>query len=417
MAYLSDRWALQLGRSGKERQMKMELRRRDLLKMAGVGTLVLIAPFGRTARGAESPAADQGGFTFLQISDTHIGFADASINPDYAGTLTKAVAAVNAMEAKPDFVIFTGDLSHTTDDAAERRKRLTQFNEIAGALEVKDVKFMPGEHDAALDNGDVWHDLFGKSVYTFEHKGVHFIVLDNVSDPRSQVGDEQLSWLSSDLAKLDNAARIVVFTHRPLFDLYPDWDWATRDGAKVLDVLMPYTNVTVFYGHIHQENHHMSGHIPLHGAKSLMFPLPAPGAAPKRAAVPWDPAQPYRNLGYRSIEAKSGAADCVLTEFAIPAPKETAKDEQVVKIQAKRYEYTPNEITVRKGVPVVLELTSLDRLHGFKCPDLSIRSDVEPGKVSIVRFVPDKVGSFEFFCDIYCGSGHENMRGKITVTE
>lgn len=94
-----------------------------------------------------------------------------------------------------------------------------------------------------------------------------------------------------------------------------------------------------------------------------------------------------------------------------------AENEQVIKITAKRFEYSPKEMTVKKGVPVVLEFTSLDRLHGFNCPGLKIRTDITPGKVNTLRFVPDKAGTFPFHCDNFCGSGHEGMRGTITVTE
>lgn len=119
---------------------------------------------------------------------------------------------------------------------------------------------MPGEHDAGLDFGTAYQEIFGPSRYAFEHKGVHFIVLDNVSDPRG-LGDDQLAWLTSQLSTLTPTTRIVVFTHRPLFDLYPQWEWAMRDGDKAVALLMPFENVTVFYGHIHQGNHHMTGHI------------------------------------------------------------------------------------------------------------------------------------------------------------
>jgi 3',5'-cyclic AMP phosphodiesterase CpdA len=213
------------------------------------------------------------------------------------------VASVNALADPPDFIMFTGDLTHTTDDPKERRQRMAEFRDIVSALNVKTVRFMPGEHDAALDNGKAFKEFFGETHYAFDHKGVHFVVVDNVSDPAAQIGDEQLNWLAADLARQPKDADIVVFTHRPLFDLYPQWDWATRDGAKAVDILMPYPNVTVFYGHIHQENHFKTGHIAHHSAKSLMFPLPAPGSQPKRLPVPWDAAAPYKGLGYREIEA------------------------------------------------------------------------------------------------------------------
>ena len=162
---------------------------------------------------------------------------------------------------------------------------------------------MPGEHDASLDKGEAFKEFFGATHYTFDHKGVHFIALDNVSDPAAKLGDEQLAWLAADLKQRKTDDRIVVLTHRPLFDLKPDWDWTTADGAKAIELLMPYQNVVVFYGHIHQENHHMTGHIAHHAAKSLIFPLPAPGSQPKRTPLPYDAAMP--GLGTRDVAMAS----------------------------------------------------------------------------------------------------------------
>ena len=400
--------------------MKNDIKRRSFLRVVTMGVVMIILYFGHLAYAADKEKMS-GEFTFVQLSDTHWGFSDAKVNPDYSGTLKRAVAAVNNLQPQPDFVVFTGDLTHTTDDPKERRKRLAEFRHITQALKVKDIKFMPGEHDAGLDNGEAFKEVFGDTHYTFDHKGVHFIVIDNVSDPTSSIGDVQLQWLSDDLKKLDKDARIVVFTHRPLFNLYSQWDWWTRDGAKAIELLMPYKNVTVFYGHIHQENHHMEGHIAFHAAKGLMYPLPAPGSVPKKAPIPWDSAEPYKGLGFRGALVKVNVADYILTEYPIigSAKEQTGKDseEKVIKITAKKFEYSPNEIKITKGVPVTLELTSLDRLHGFNCPDLGVRSDIKPGKISRVRLVPQKTGIFEFHCDIFCGEGHENMTGKIIVEE
>src|SRR5438552_18155201 len=123
--------------------------------------------------------------------------------------------------------------------------------------------------------------------------------------------------LKADFKQQNINARIVVLTHRPLFDLYPDWDWATKDGSTVIDALMPHKNVTVFYGHIHQENHHMTGHIAHHSAKSLMFPQPAPGSVPKKAPVPWDASQPYKGLGFRSVETVPAKSDYEIVEYPV----------------------------------------------------------------------------------------------------
>ncbi len=303
--------------------MRQPLDRRSLLRLglAGLGGIVLVSGMRRPAQGAEpggAPAAPgHEDFFFVQLSDVHYGFSGPKVNPDAAGTLAKAVAAVNALEHQPEFVIFTGDLTHLVDDDAERRRRLAAFAEIAGGLKAKRVHFMPGEHDASLDRGAVYQQAFGPMRYTFDVQGVHFIVLDNVSDPGAVIGQEQLDWLKADLAQQPQDARIVVFTHRPLFDVYPQWDWATRDGQGVIDALMPFANVTVFYGHIHQEHHHATGHIQHHSARSLMFALPAPGAVPKKAPIPWDPAAPYRGLGFREVAADVRTPAFTASEYPV----------------------------------------------------------------------------------------------------
>ena len=294
--------------------MKATIDRREFLQLAGLGGVVFASGLAGCAAVVGQPKADD--FYFVQLSDSHWGF-EGPPNPDAKVTLKKAVAAVNALTEPPDFVMFTGDLTHITEDARERRRRLAEFRDIAAGLKVSTVRFMPGEHDASLDQGKAFQEYFGATHYTFDHKGVHFIVVDNVSDPRALIGDEQLQWLAADLDKLPKDANIVVFTHRPLFDLYPQWDWATRDGAKAIDILMPHANVTVFYGHIHQEHHKMTGHIAHHSAKSLMFPLPAPGSQPKRDPVPWDPAQPYRGLGFRNVDAEVAKAEFEIVEIPV----------------------------------------------------------------------------------------------------
>jgi hypothetical protein len=292
----------------------MTIDRRDFLKLAALGGGAVLAS---SLPGCASLRGGEGDFYFVQLSDTHWGFNGPAVNPDARGTLPKAIAAVNALPVAPDFIIFTGDLTHTTEDGDERRKRMREFREVAGALGNRTIRFIPGEHDAALDRGAAFREFFGETHYAFDHKGVHFIVVDNVSDPAARIGDEQLAWLAADLAKQPKDARIVVFTHRPLFDLAPQWDWATRDGDKAVELLMPYRNVVVFYGHIHQEHHHMTGHIAHHSAKSLIFPLPAPGSQPKRDPVKWDPAEPYRGLGFREVKRDgAGAGDVV--ELAVP---------------------------------------------------------------------------------------------------
>jgi hypothetical protein len=302
--------------------------RRHLLRLAGIGSLVLISglmPGARRLAGADvDPGPAAGGekaedeFYFLQLTDTHIGFNNPKVNPDGDNTLVKAIAGVNALKQQPDFIVFSGDLTHTTDDTAVRNQRMQRFQEIVKQLQVQKIYYLPGEHDAAPDQGAAFIQHFGPTHYSFDHKGVHFIALDNVSDPGAIVGPAQLAWLKDDLGKQAKDARIVVFTHRPLFDLFPQWDWATRDGQSVIDALTPYANVTVFYGHIHQEHHFKTGHIEHHAGHGLMYALPAPGSVPKKAPVAWDPSKPYLGLGYREIEANVTTAAITLDEHGVP---------------------------------------------------------------------------------------------------
>ena len=281
--------------------------RRDFLRLAGLGGAVMASALPGCAHlGSSSSARD---FSFVQLSDVHWGYGNPKVNPEPRQTLLRAIAAVNALEQQPDFVVFTGDLTQTTDDAGLRRARLREVKEIASGLKAKNVRFFAGEHDAALDRGEAYLEVFGGALnYTFDHHGVHFIVLDNTSQPAPVLGESQLDWLKSDLARLDKQAPIVVLTHRPLFALYPQWDWATRDGAAAIEMLSQHSNVTVFYGHIHHEHHHMTGHIGHHAAMALMFPLSPVGTAPQKTQLPWDDAQPFKGLGWRSVDVSAAKA-------------------------------------------------------------------------------------------------------------
>jgi hypothetical protein len=293
--------------------------RRDILRLFGVsGVSFASGLWGCAAAGVpvanesspgaaaprEALASPPEDFFFLQLSDTHWGFSGPP-NPEAEVTLQRAVATINASPLSPDFLIFTGDLTHTTDDAALRRARMKEFKAIASELKVKDVRFIPGEHDASLDGGEAFREFFGETHYAFAHKGVSFIALDNVSDPGAILGPAQLGWLETEVARAPKSAPLVVFAHRPLFDLFPAWDWATKDGPQAVEILAQHPAVTVFYGHIHQEHHHLTGRIAHHAARSLIFPLPAPGSVPKRAPLAWDPASADHGLGYREVGRKS----------------------------------------------------------------------------------------------------------------
>jgi 3',5'-cyclic AMP phosphodiesterase CpdA len=285
--------------------MPIQASRRDVLKLMGAGGVVFASGLAGAATTKKKSAIDSD-FFFLQLSDTHWGYEGVS-NPEASVTLPRAVETINGVSAVPDFIVFTGDLTHTTDDGAVRRKRMGEFKQIISNLKVKTLRLMPGEHDASIDAGRAFQEAFGATHYSFDHKGVHFVVLDNVSDAAGAVGGAQIDWLSADLAKVGRQAPIVVFTHRPLFDLYPQWEWSTKDGGKVIDLLLGYQHVTVFYGHIHQEHHHQTEHISHHAARSLVFSLPVAGSAPRKVPPPWDRADPFKGLGYRQVDV--GAPD------------------------------------------------------------------------------------------------------------
>jgi hypothetical protein len=298
--------------------MDRTIDRREFIRLAGLGGVVFASGLGTAAcatKGGMVPAGGAEDFYFVQLSDTHWGFNGAP-NPDSQGTLPKAIEAVNALAQPPDFVVFTGDLTHLTLDGKERRARLAQFRDIASRLKVKDVRFLPGEHDASVDHGQAYQEFFGATHYTFDHKGIHFIALDNVSDPKGAIGETQLAWLAADLAQQPKDRPIIVLTHRPLFDLVPEWGWATADATRAVELLSPFSRVTVFYGHIHQEHHRMTGAIAHHAAKSLIFPLPPPGS-PDHKPIAWDAANPYRGLGWREVEAGRTKAEAEIRELSV----------------------------------------------------------------------------------------------------
>ncbi|HEY3252338.1 MAG TPA: metallophosphoesterase, partial [Polyangiaceae bacterium] len=173
--------------------------------------------------------------------------------------------------------------------------------------DVKEVRYIPGEHDASADGGEAYREFFGETHYAFQHRGVSFLALDNVSQPGSILGQAQLAWLEQELSRVPPNAPLVVFAHRPLFDLYPAWDWSTKDGAQAVELLQKHPNVNVFYGHIHQLHEHRTGSVIHRAARSLVFPLPAPGSVPRKAPLEWDPQSADHGLGYREVTREKDA--------------------------------------------------------------------------------------------------------------
>jgi len=153
-----------------------------------------------------------------------------------------------------------------------------------------------------------YREHFGESHYSFDHKGVHFVALDNVSRGRPEVGPDQLAWLKADVARFPNTAPIVVFTHRPLFDLKPEWEWFTADGDDVMKVLAPYENVTVLYGHIHRHHLQQNGRVKHYAARSLIFAFNDPATNVDKKPLPFNKDDPFKQLGIRQVTA-NGTGD------------------------------------------------------------------------------------------------------------
>jgi 3',5'-cyclic AMP phosphodiesterase CpdA len=269
---------------------------------------------------ASAAAPDAGAFTFLQISDSHVGF-DKPANPNALGTLREAIGKVKSMPARPSFMIHTGDITHLSK-AAEFDNADAVIRE-AGL----DVHYVPGEHDIIdEEQGKAYLDRYGKGTkgagwYSFDSGGVHFIGLVNVVDLKAgglgNLGAEQLAWLADDIAGKSDSTPIVVFAHIPLWVVYPQWGWGTDDGMRALAMLKRFGSVTVLNGHIHQLIQKVEGNMTFHTAMSTAFPQPAPGtaASPGPMLVPAD--QLRSKLGLSSVRVERGTRPLAIVDTTL----------------------------------------------------------------------------------------------------
>ena len=283
------------------------LSRRSFVKLAGLSAgialgkgLVWPRSFQLVEIANAQPGDGQRPFTFAYISDTHL--YDRALNDRFVRAIIKAVDDVNALDPQPDFVLMGGDLA-----------QLGQVKELELGRDIlKNVKaplhMMVGEHDWFLDMGDKWRELFGAENYSFDHKGVHFVTimsvnekdfwtargmtpmermktvagLDNGIQSRFEVGEAGRQWLRDDLAKIDHATPVVVFSHSPLYKYYRNWNFWTDDADEVQSILQPFQTVTVLHGHTHQLLTNRIGNIGFHGMLSTAWPWPyAPSGLPK----------------------------------------------------------------------------------------------------------------------------------------
>jgi 3',5'-cyclic AMP phosphodiesterase CpdA len=253
-------------------------------------------------------AAEASALTFLQISDSHVGF-DKPANPNALGTLEEAISKVKALQSKPAFMIHTGDISHLS-----KASEFDNADHIISQAKL-DVHYVPGEHDFLDEEVKLYKDRYGKGTkgpgyYSFDANGVHFIGLVNVVDLKAgglgNLGAEQLEWLEDDLKGKSKSTPIVLFAHIPLWTVYPQWGWGTEDGARALEYLKGFGSVTVLNGHIHQVMQKVEGNVTFHTARSTAFPQPVPGTAPSPGPMKVEDSKLRSMLGIASVNFKQG---------------------------------------------------------------------------------------------------------------
>jgi len=296
------------------------LDRRQTLKCmlwAGTGVVWTVAGGVPSSRLIGSAKAAEGSFSFVQMSDSHIGF-EKPANPDARATLRAAVDKVLAMPDKPAFIIHTGDISHTA-----KPQEFDDALQLIGRTKL-DVHYAPGEHDILDPKTEAAYlERFGKGAtgggwYAFDHGGVHFISLVNVVDLKTNglgsLGAEQLEWLEDDLKDKSDSTPIVVFAHIPLWTIAPEWGWGTEDSAQALKLVQRFGSVTVLNGHIHQLMQKVEGAVTFHTARSTAFPQPAPGTAPAPGPKLVPAGELRKWLGVREVAYTSEPTNLAVTD-------------------------------------------------------------------------------------------------------
>ncbi|HYZ63683.1 MAG TPA: metallophosphoesterase [Acetobacteraceae bacterium] len=295
----------------------------ECLTWTGAGVLWTVAGGVPRSRllGSAQAAVPETGLSFVQISDSHIGFKNPP-NPDTAATLTEAINLVRAQKGSAAFMLHTGDVSHLSRpaefDTAE------QINKGAGL----DIHYVPGEHDVLEDNGKAFFQRFTPGAErgwkSWDQGGVHFIGLNNVQDLKAggmgNLGADQLAWLQRDVEGRAASQPIVVFAHIPLWTVSQEWGWATEDGAQALQALRRFGSVTVLNGHIHQVMQKVEGNVAFHTARSTAFPQPVPGTAPSPGPIKTVPPDRLRSmLGVTSVKLVEGQPGLAIVDAALGA--------------------------------------------------------------------------------------------------
>jgi Icc protein len=270
---------------------------------------------------AEAAEDAAGGFSFVQISDTHIGFKGQA-NSDAAATLQQLLDRINALRPAPAFVLHTGDQTHGQKPGA-----FDTLAEMLKGVKTERIFYVPGEHDVFLDGGKEYLTRYGKGTVgehgwqSFDYKGTHFVGLVNVlkykGEGMGSLGQDQIEWLEKDLAPLATSTPVVVFAHVPLWAVYPPWGWVTEDAERALTYLKRFGSVTVLNGHIHQVLTKVEGNVKFHTAMSTAFPQPAPGAAPAPGPMKIPETDARRMIGVTEIMLVRGAQPLAIVDSTL----------------------------------------------------------------------------------------------------
>lgn len=369
---------------------------------------------GRLKPGIKVPSGE---FSFVQISDSHIGFNKAA-NTDVVGTLLAAISKINALAEPPSFVLHTGDLTHLS-----KPSEFDTLQQTLKSVKTDEIFFVPGEHDFLDDNGKQYLDRFGKGTkgsgwYSFDKGGIHIVGLVNVVNLKAgglgNLGDDQLKWLKDDLKGISSSTPVIVFAHIPLWNIYPQWGWGTDDSAEALSYLKRFGSVTVLNGHIHQNIQKVEGNITFHTAMSTAFPQPEPGAAPSPGPMTV-PAEKLRtllgltNVNYIEHNHSLAITDMpLITGISSNEEKSRKTSGSVNQVLIENFSFNPDEITVKPGTTVTW-VNHDDSPHLVKSTGNLFRSKALDTDDQF-SFTFDSTGTYDYFCVL-----HPRMTGKIIV--
>jgi Icc protein len=389
--------------------------RRGFLEcMAWAGTGLLWTIKGGVAYSQiahRSVDAAQGSLSFVQISDSHMGFNKAA-NPDVAATLQEAVAKINALPVPPLFVIHTGDISHLS-----KPSEFDTVDQILKSMKTSQIFFIPGEHDGLGDNGKLYLERYGKETnglgwYSFDQKGVHFVGLVNVFDLKpgglGLLGDEQLRWLEKDLARYSDSTPIVLFAHIPLWSVYPQWGWGTDDSAQALSYVRRFGSVTVLNGHIHQILQKVEGNVHFHTAASTAFPQPAPGTGPGPGPLTVPPDRLRSLLGVTQVNYVQGQNMLAIADMSLASGAATNSGSNDPEVAISNFTFNPASLEIPPRT-MVTWTNHDDQPHTVTSTQKIFASPaLDTGEHFSFTFVTS--GEYPYYCTL-----HPRMTGKVVV--